>query len=316
MWENVPSDIEKTVTVSPLAKSEEITPNLMIDIDRVVQEIEKRGIDIAPDYDTWLNVGFALADGLGINGCEVFHRISRLHHDYDYVATNQQYRKCLNGNGTGVTVASFFHYAAQAGIELSHRPSTILPKCQNGKTVKWMASGDEMLHFPKVVYDTLPPFLAKVVCNAISEEDRDVILLGSMGCLSVCFNNVRGVYDERIVFPNLYLSECGLGYRVDYVLSAVECALNGSLEFSKLEELDDESLFLELKKIKGVGDKVANCVMLFAYHRIGRAPVDTWILKVINEQYGGVNPFDRYGNVAGVMQQYVFYYVQNRKGLS
>ena len=112
------------------------------------------------------------------------------------------------------------------------------------------------------------------------------------------------------------LSECGLGYRVDYVLSAVECALNGSLDFSKLEELDDESLFLELKKIKGVGDKVANCVMLFAYHRIGRAPVDTWILKVINEQYGGVNPFDRYGNVAGVMQQYVFYYVQNRKGLS
>ena len=78
MWENVPSDIEKTITVSLLAKSEEITPNLMSDIDRVVQEIEKRGIDIAPDYDTWLNVGFALADGLGINGCEVFHRISRL----------------------------------------------------------------------------------------------------------------------------------------------------------------------------------------------------------------------------------------------
>lgn len=214
MWENVPSDIEKTITVSLLAKSEEITPNLMSDIDRVVQEIEKRGIDIAPDYDTWLNVGFALADGLGINGCEVFHRISRLHHDYDYVATDQQYRKCLNGKGTGVTVASFFHYAAQAGIELSHRPSTILPKCQNGKTVKRMASGDEMLHFPKVVYDTLPPFLAKVVCNAISEEDRDVILLGSMGCLSVCFNNVRGVYDERIVFPNLYLfvvADAGMG---------------------------------------------------------------------------------------------------------
>ena len=112
------------------------------------------------------------------------------------------------------------------------------------------------------------------------------------------------------------MSECGLGYRVEYVLNAVEQALNGCLDTSKLEAMSDEELFLELKKIKGVGDKVANCVMLFAYHRIGRAPVDTWILKVINEQYGGVNPFDKYGDIAGVMQQYVFYYVQNRKGLS
>ena len=79
---------------------------------------------------------------------------------------------------------------------------------------------------------------------------------------------------------------------------------------------DQNILFDSLKEVKGIGDKVANCVMLFAYHRTGRAPVDTWILKVMNEKYNGINPFIQYGDVAGIMQQYVFFYAQNRKGLS
>ena len=69
---------------------------------------------------------------------------------------------------------------------------------------------------------------------------------------------------------------------------------------------------MENRKL-GVGDKVANCVMLFAYHRVGRAPVDTWIAKVIAEKYDGVNPFFRYGDVAGIMQQYVFFAAQHEK---
>ena len=50
---------------------------------------------------------------------------------------------------------------------------------------------------------------------------------------------------------------------------------------------------------------------LFAYHRTGRAPVDTWIARIINEEYGGVNPFPRYGNAAGIMQQYMFFAAQS-----
>ncbi len=64
---------------------------------------------------------------------------------------------------------------------------------------------------------------------------------------------------------------------------------------------------------KGVGDKVANCIMLFAYGRMASAPVDTWINKVIADQYHGRNPFPMYGNNAGIMQQYAFYYMQQNK---
>lgn len=109
------------------------------------------------------------------------------------------------------------------------------------------------------------------------------------------------------------LSACGLGYRVPYILDAIASVNSGSLKLDELVSLSDDELFEALKTVKGIGDKVSNCVALFAYHRIGRAPVDTWILKVINEQYNGINPFPSYGNVAGIMQQYIFYNAQHVK---
>lgn len=111
------------------------------------------------------------------------------------------------------------------------------------------------------------------------------------------------------------LDSCGLGYRTEYILNAIDYVNKNKAEWDSIESLGDEELFDYLKKFKGVGDKVANCVMLFAYHRISRAPVDTWIKKVMDEKYGGENPFIKYGENAGIIQQYVFHYVQNKKGL-
>ena len=65
--------------------------------------------------------------------------------------------------------------------------------------------------------------------------------------------------------------------------------------------------------VNGVGNKIANCVALFAYGRTALAPVDTWISKVIRSEYGGVNPFPAYGGAAGIMQQYVFYHALKHK---
>ena len=107
------------------------------------------------------------------------------------------------------------------------------------------------------------------------------------------------------------LVSCGLGYRVPYIRAAIDRVAHKEIDLDELDELDDDDLFNELKTFHGVGDKVANCVELFAYHRTGRAPVDTWIAKVINEHYGGINPFPRYKSVAGIMQQYMFYHALN-----
>ena len=106
------------------------------------------------------------------------------------------------------------------------------------------------------------------------------------------------------------LTKCSLGYRLPYILDATRRVYEKDMDLKALTKLSDEELFEELKRVHGVGDKVANCICLFGYGRTGMAPVDTWIKKVIDEQYGGENPFAGYGENAGIMQQYMFYYAR------
>ena len=254
-WENAPSKQETSLPALQTHDSHESATDLAADIDRVVQEIEANGVDIAPDYGMWVNVGFALADGLGEQGRDFFHRVSRLHSDYDPANTDKQFTHCLNGRGSGVTIASFFHYAAQAGIELHHSFNTILPNYQNGKTAKWVKSESELPHFPEEIFGTLPPFLQKVVGNAISIEDRDVILLGAIGCLSVCFYNVCGVYDERVVYSNLYLfvvAEAGMGKGALTLCRELVAPINQRLHEQTAQRMIEYKLELsEYQKCKG-----------------------------------------------------------------
>ena len=62
-----------------------------------------------------------------------------------------------------------------------------------------------------------------------------------------------------------------------------------------------------------VGEKVANCVALFSYGRTACVPVDVWISRAIDDDCCGTSPFDLYGENAGIIQQYIFYYKQSRQ---
>lgn len=107
--------------------------------------------------------------------------------------------------------------------------------------------------------------------------------------------------------------DCKAGYRAPYLCDAVHQVLSGSLVLEKMTVLPDRELLAALEGVKGVGVKVANCVALFAYGRTACAPVDTWIQKVIRQEYQGQSPFARYGDAAGIIQQYFFYYAQKHK---
>ena len=106
----------------------------------------------------------------------------------------------------------------------------------------------------------------------------------------------------------LDLSSFGLGYRAEYIHDAVDKIYQGIVDFDNLHAYSDDSMIEELKKIRGVGDKVANCVALFAFHRISRVPIDVWISRVIEEDFHGRNLFLKVIEYAGIAQQYVFYY--------
>ena len=89
-------------------------------------------------------------------------------------------------------------------------------------------------------------------------------------------------------------------------------------EFS-LKDLEKEESFEMCKKkllgIYGVGEKVANCIVLFSLHKINAFPIDTWMKKVIEIKYNGSFPFKRYDGFLGIIQQYLFYHAKNVKNL-
>lgn len=103
------------------------------------------------------------------------------------------------------------------------------------------------------------------------------------------------------------LRDCSLGYRVPYIMAAAQMVASSEIDLNALASLDDAGLLDALQTVHGVGPKVANCVSLFGYHRIGAFPIDVWIRRVLDEHYGGSFPLERYEGFAGVLQQYMFY---------
>jgi N-glycosylase/DNA lyase len=109
------------------------------------------------------------------------------------------------------------------------------------------------------------------------------------------------------------LRECGLGYRTGYVLAAARMTASGALDLPALERLPDGALLDALRTVPGVGPKVAACVALFGFHRLSGFPRDVWINRVLDREYGGSFPLERYAGFQGVMQQYLFYYARTAR---
>ena len=101
----------------------------------------------------------------------------------------------------------------------------------------------------------------------------------------------------------------GCGYRAPYLVKAIQQIKQ--LDFSQLQKLSNLDLRYELLKISGVGPKVAACIMLFAFHRLDIAPIDTWIKKAIAQLSQQEQQNILYGQYSGVAQQYIFYYLQH-----
>jgi len=110
------------------------------------------------------------------------------------------------------------------------------------------------------------------------------------------------------------LRELRLGYRAPYVLDAVRRVETHELDLTALTALSSSELLDSLQSVKGVGPKVASCVALFSYGRCDCVPVDVWIHRAIEEDCNGCSPFPLYGEDAGILQQYIFYYERLQKG--
>ena len=135
---------------------------------------------------------------------------------------------------------------------------------------------------------------------------------------------VKPLHEEYFAFPSpselasLSLGQIegtGVGYRAPYITQAAAGFASGLIDTDSLAALDDDDLYKALTAMYGVGTKVANCVMLFAFARTSRFPVDVWIQRIVDRYYGGSFDCSRYPDTAGIMQQFMFYYERRRDDL-
>lgn len=104
------------------------------------------------------------------------------------------------------------------------------------------------------------------------------------------------------------LKACNLGYRSKYVVRAARSVISGEIDLEAVSGMPYRSAKEELLKLYGVGEKVADCICLFALHQLEAFPVDTHIDQALEKHYKRGFPKRRYQGVQGVMQQYIFYY--------
>jgi N-glycosylase/DNA lyase len=119
------------------------------------------------------------------------------------------------------------------------------------------------------------------------------------------------------------LRACALGYRAKNLLGAARLVAEGAVDLEVVGRMEDERARAELCRLPGVGEKVANCALLFGFERVRAFPIDVWIERALREMYfprkrrvtaARLREFSAgyFGPYGGYAQQYLFHYA--RKG--
>ena len=112
----------------------------------------------------------------------------------------------------------------------------------------------------------------------------------------------------------------GAGYRADYLADTAR-KIDSGFDINAVFEMDLEEASKHLQKLKGVGEKVADCILLFGAGKTQAFPVDTWIKKVYSDIFKDAvtnkqmrqKLMSLYGSDSGYAQQYLYYYKRENK---
>jgi N-glycosylase/DNA lyase len=131
---------------------------------------------------------------------------------------------------------------------------------------------------------------------------------------------------ERIAnLSEAQIKKAKVGFRGKYMIDTSKKLLKKSQKgeefFSRLEKLDSSHAHKELKNFYGVGDKIADCFLLFSFHRLERVPIDVWTKRILQDMYS-LDPDKKYstlqdkiyqihGEYSGYAFSFLFEYIRN-----
>ena len=122
------------------------------------------------------------------------------------------------------------------------------------------------------------------------------------------------------------LRTCKMGFRAPYLLATARMIASGQFDLARLQRQPLDAARAELMHLPGVGHKIADCVLLFAYGFQSAFPVDVWVMKALRQLYFPRRRLSRprlqrfaathFGPRAGYAQQYLFHYMRTRRNQS
>lgn len=160
----------------------------------------------------------------------------------------------------------------------------------------------------------------EALCSFIISQNNNIPRIKGI-IEKLCDNFGEKINDDFCTFPTaekiamLSLDDLAVlrsGFRAKYILDAAKKVSSGEIDLELLKSTDINEARNSLTKIYGVGEKVADCTLLFGLSHIDAFPKDVWIKKAMAKLFNGVLP-DCAIPYAGIVQQYIFHYARTTK---
>lgn len=154
----------------------------------------------------------------------------------------------------------------------------------------------------------------ETLCSFIISQNNNIPRIkGIIERLCLLFERETGSADR---FPTAEMLACRreedlaplrAGWRAAYLLDAAQKVAGGEIDLERIKALPMPEARAELMRIKGVGPKVAECVLLYGLHRLEAFPMDVWMKRAMATLFPEKSVLD-FGPYAGIAQQYIFHY--------
>ncbi len=147
-----------------------------------------------------------------------------------------------------------------------------------------------------------------------SKYGEKVIFRGEEYYLFPTFDKLKDITKEE-------LRGMGVGFRDSYIINALSKLKEDNMFLEKIDFMSTEEALSELTKIKGIGTKVASCILLFGYGRFDTFPVDTWVRHYVSDNFNikdNIKDISKYmketfGEYSGIAIQYSYHISRNLK---
>ena len=191
--------------------------NTIQDLERLVAAIEKQGANIAPTYQEYMPLAFAIANDCGEAGRSLFHRICRISEKYVSDEADRLFDHALKGGNGRNGIGSVYHWAETAGVKLDKQlagtarsyagkqPGTCeLANLQPSHPLTHTCAHEAYINMPVFGNYDWPPFLNQLIDCGDSPAQRDILLLGAVTVLGATLNkHLRILYGRKYHYPCL-----------------------------------------------------------------------------------------------------------------